>query len=249
MKSAIAILMYHSLDASGSVVSVPPRVFGEQMATLASAGVECVSLREAIEKRESGGEWPARCAVVTFDDGYASVHEHALPVLREHGFGATVFVVSGHVGGRNDWAPPPRRLGERPLLSWGQIEELAASGVEIGAHTVTHPDLTSLADDEIKGEIVRSKDMLEAGLGRSVETFAYPYGRENRRASAVARQTFRAACTTSLRRAGGEDHWSLPRVDMYYALRFVDPRRVVEGGDDWRLAVLSWGRAIGGLVR
>ena len=73
--------------------------------------------------------------------------------LRRHGFGATVFVVTGHVGGFNDWDAPPPGRGRQAMLSWDDLAELAASGVEIGAHTRSHRNLTTLGDDAIVEEM------------------------------------------------------------------------------------------------
>jgi peptidoglycan/xylan/chitin deacetylase (PgdA/CDA1 family) len=200
----LAILTYHSLDNSGSVVSASREAFEAQMSALAEAGFRGVSLREALAYREARNAWPERSVALTFDDGYANFYEVAAPALAAHGFTATVFVISGHVGGRNDWAPPPEGLGERSLLSWSQLAELSSAGIEIGAHTRRHRDLRRLSASEALDEIGGSRLEIEERLGQSVESFAYPFGYVSPESLEIVRREFRAACTTTLRRAGAE---------------------------------------------
>ena len=240
----LAVLTYHSLDASGSVVSVTPEAFAAQMSTLAEAGFRGVSLREAVAHRETRGVWPERSVALTFDDGYANFYEVAAPEIARRGFTATIFVVSGHVGGRNDWAPPPAGLGSLQTLSWSQLAELSSAGIEIGAHTRTHKDLRELSAPEAQDEINGSRAEIEDHLGRSVETFAYPFGYISHASLEIVRRDFRAACTTVLRRAGEEPLHELPRVDMYY-LR--SPRRLallLEGRLDRYLTVRRLARSV-----
>lgn len=239
----LAVLMYHSLDATGSVVSVEPGVFAQQMSLLAQIGCRAVSLKEALDRRQVAGRWPERCVVVTFDDGFANVHEHAMPVLSKHGFGATVFLISGHVGGKNDWAPPPARLGTQRLMSWRQAQEMAAAGVEMGAHTRTHPDLRRLPDAELQNEVVGCRGVIQEKLGQPVETFAYPYGFVDPRVAGVAAGAYRAACTTRLDRTGGEPMERLSRIDTYYFRSIEAFRAMVEGRADRRIAARRWLRA------
>ena len=110
----LTIFTYHSLDASGSVVSVTPAAFAAQMACLARLGWRGISLREAIGQQQQTGQWPERCAVLTFDDGFANFFDVAGPILNRFGFSATVFLITGHVGGFNDWDAPPPGLGAVP---------------------------------------------------------------------------------------------------------------------------------------
>ncbi len=240
----VAILMYHSLDTSGSVVSVAPEQFAGQMALLAEHGLRGITLREALDFRAQSGQWPAKRVVLTFDDGFANNHGHALPVLARHGFTATVYVVTRHVGRRNDWAPPLERLGLLPLMDWSQLGELAAAGWEIGAHTHTHPDLSSLNRRRVEEEMHRSQREIEDHLYRPAETFAYPFGKLSRKSVRLAAERFRASCTTVLKWAGSERACLLPRIDAYYLCapgRFASV--VLEGGG-YYLTLRRWGRAL-----
>jgi peptidoglycan/xylan/chitin deacetylase (PgdA/CDA1 family) len=240
----ISILTFHSLDPSGSVVSIEPETFANQMASLANNGFRGISLREAINHRTERGSWPEDSVVITFDDGFANFYETAMPSLAKHNFTATVFIVSGHIGGYNDWEPPPSGLGRRAMLTWKQVSDLADAGIEIGAHTRNHPDLRSLPASESEREIVSSREEIENRLGQAVESFAYPYGHTSRDSMQVAGRVFRAACTTDLRRACDDLFHKLPRVDMYYLRSPRQFQRMLEGRLDTYLAMRRWGRLV-----
>ncbi|MAE60657.1 MAG: hypothetical protein CMJ49_04775 [Planctomycetaceae bacterium] len=242
---SIAILAYHSIDDSGSVLSVSPSIFAAQMGMLASGGVKCVSLIDAVEHREMHGDWPDNSAVITFDDGFASVHEHALPALKQHGFGATMFVVSDHVGGLNDWERPWPGLGYQPLMDWDQLGELCDAGVEIGAHTVSHADVSRIAPARLETEIEACREPIRTELNVDPMTFAYPFGRVSVAAACVVGGFYRAAVTTALRRARMDFAHDLPRVDMYYFRDEPDLCPVVSGERD---RYLTW-RRMGRMVR
>jgi peptidoglycan/xylan/chitin deacetylase (PgdA/CDA1 family) len=118
---------------------------------------------------------PDRPVVVTVDDGLADFYTGALPVLTQYGFPATLYVTTGFVGGTGRWLS---RAGEglRPMLTWSQIADVQASGIECGAHSRSHPQLDILAPAAARDEIVHCKSELEQQLGRQVATFAYPHG-------------------------------------------------------------------------
>jgi peptidoglycan/xylan/chitin deacetylase (PgdA/CDA1 family) len=242
--NGIAILTYHSLDTSGSVVSVAPAEFAAQMACLAEMGVRGIALREAVAHRRAAGEWPPNSMVLTFDDGYASFCEVAMPVLRRHAFRATVFPVTGHVGGRNDWASPVLGLGLRPMLSWEQLGEVSRDGMEIGAHTRAHRDPQRIPPSAVAEEILASRDAVERRLGFRVESFAYPFGIVTSGAREVVRREFRAGCTTVLKRVSDEPFELLPRIDMYYVRTVSRLQRLVNGRLDRFLAARRLARAI-----
>lgn len=246
--TALTILTYHSLDTSGSVVSVRPEVFAEQMSTLARLGYTGIALRDAIAQRAATGAWPSSSVVITFDDGFANFHEAALPVLTRHGFGATLFLVTGHVGKLNDWAPAPAPLGSRPMLSWKQVSDIAACGVEIGAHTRTHPDLRALSREAAEDEIRAARQDVERELGLAVESFAYPFGYVDDRTADLVRREYRSAVTTTLKRAGDGDLHALPRIDAYYIDASTTLARLVEGKLDAYIALRRIGRSVRALL-
>ncbi len=240
----ISILTYHSLDTSGSVVSVAPEDFASQMACIAESGHRGIALREAVAHREAKGNWPSRSVVLTFDDGFRNFYDAAMPVLAQHGFTATVFIVSDYMGRRNDWEIPPAGLGSRDILTWPQAVELSANGIEIGSHTRTHPDLRRLSGTEAQQEIAGSRIEIEDHLGRQVQSFAYPFGETNPVSREYVKKEFQAACTTVLQRANGEPLHNLPRIDMYYMRTQRMLQRLLNGKLDRYLTVRSLGRIV-----
>jgi len=205
------ILTYHSLDESGSVISIRPGVFRAQMAFLAETRVPIVPLAEV---RNTPG-----AVAITFDDGFRNFFEHAFPVLQRYLFPATVFVVSAYCGGRNDWPTQPRSTGVPfvELMSWSEVEEISRAGIEIGSHTATHPRMGALTPAEIEAELSVSRQVIEQRTGKAVRTLAYPYGESTPVVRAAARHHFRLACGTRLAcLSPNSDNADLPRIDAYY---------------------------------
>ena len=173
-----AILTYHALDASGSVISLRPEIFRQHIRSLVEQKIAVVSLDDILHPRPGGETQLA--VVLTFDDGFANFFHEVYPLLHENHFPATVFLVSGYCGRTNDWPSQRPGLGGRALLVWSDIEELSRQGIEFGAHSVTHPDLTQLPPAAAREEILSSRKQIEDRLGRPVKAFAYPYGAESK---------------------------------------------------------------------
>jgi peptidoglycan/xylan/chitin deacetylase (PgdA/CDA1 family) len=215
----IPILTYHNIAPAPaglhrwrSLYVSPPR-FARQMALLHLLGYRGLSMTAAMPWLR--GERQGRVAVITLDDGYADNIECALPVLAHHGFSATCYVVSGSVGRFNMW--DETKLGVRKtLMSAGQVRAWQAAGMEVGAHSRTHPRLTTCDAAELDTEIRGSRRALEDLLGSAVTQFCYPYGDvDDRVATAVREAGFVAATTTTRGRARpGMDLWRLPRVQI-----------------------------------
>lgn len=217
----LPILMYHSIDGSGSVVSVTPAQLESHLNSIRSAGLRTLTLLDAIQHRARRSQWPERSIVITFDDAYASVFELAAPLLIARGMTATVFLIAGRMGADNTWAPPPPRLGVRPIMTWAHAAELAKNGFELGAHTLTHPNLAHLEPDHQHAEITRSAQIIRDQLGALTptvgRTFAYPYGSAPAPARAAATSLFDAAVTTRLALSPHtEHHAALSRIDTFY---------------------------------
>jgi peptidoglycan/xylan/chitin deacetylase (PgdA/CDA1 family) len=216
MQNALPILIFHTLDEPGPAICFSARGFRCDMAMLHQKGYRTLPLAEAAQLIRQGRPFPPRAFVLTFDDGYRSVYEKAFPVLQRYAMSATVFVTTGLQ--RPDG--PAERLpagGNQPMLSWDEIGEMHDWGVEIGAHSCTHPDLTRLPPERIEAELRDSKAIIEDMLGEAVRSFAYPYGRHDRRSLEIARQCFECACSDRLglvtRRS---DPHALERIDAYY---------------------------------
>jgi len=205
------ILTYHSLDETGSVISVRPDVFRAQMTFLAGAQVPVVPLSEV---RSTPG-----AVAITFDDGFRNFFEHAFPVLRQYRLPATVFVVSDYCGGCNDWPTQPKGtdIPSAELMTWSEVEEISRAGIEIGSHTATHPRMGVLAPAAIEAELRASREAIEQRTGKPVRTLAYPYGESTPLVRAAAKHHFSWACGTRLAYLSEDsDNADLPRLDAYY---------------------------------
>ncbi len=179
-----------------------------------------MSVGELVACLRNNARMPERAVSIAFDDGYGNVFTEAYPILQEYGFTATVFLVTDYCGRHNDWPGNLPALARRPLLSWPQIREMRQNGIEFGAHTRTHPNLTLLARPQLLDEIAQSKSEIEDRTGSAVKTFAYPYGRHNNEVRAAVQEHFDGACSTDLGRVGlSSDLYLLRRFDMYYLSR------------------------------
>lgn len=219
MTAVVPILNYHNVaDAPHGLkrwrsLYVSPRAFARQMALLHRLGYAGVSMSRAMPYLR--GERTGRVVAITLDDGYADNVEAALPILKRYGFSATCYVVSGSVGRYNDWDAD--KLGVRkPLMSATQVREWQDEGMEVGAHTRTHPRLTRCTGAGLHEEIAGSRAALEDLCGAAVTQFCYPYGDADARVAAVVHAAgFAAATTTARGRArAGMDPFQLPRVQI-----------------------------------
>jgi peptidoglycan/xylan/chitin deacetylase (PgdA/CDA1 family) len=222
----IAILTYHSLDDSGGVLSTTPRVFAEQMRLIHELGATVVPLGE-VGRALDGAAASENLVAITFDDGFSSVYEHGLPVLRRYGFPATVFLVTDYCGKTNDWPSQPSGVARRPLLRWAEVREMSEAGIAFGSHTRTHPDLRTVARRDAEQEMAASKKAVEDATGRPADTFAYPYGAFDDAVKRLAAAHFTLACSAVLgfARSGGDRH-AVERLDAYYLQRPAVLRRL-----------------------
>ncbi|MBK5296484.1 MAG: polysaccharide deacetylase family protein [Vicinamibacteria bacterium] len=236
-----AILTYHSIDDSGSPISIPASVFADHAAWLRSGRVRVTSIPELLALPPE-----ADAVAVTFDDGFCNFAVEAAPLLQ--GLPGTLFVVTDHVGRSNEWGGRPARgIPTLPLLDWPALARLAESGVTLGAHSRTHPDLATLSPAAIEDELAGCAAHLQRETGVAPELFAYPYGSLSPTAVAAVAARFRWACTTALRGLSGHEPMAeLPRIDMYY---FRQPGRLQSWGTARFHAYLAARRFLRGLRR
>jgi peptidoglycan/xylan/chitin deacetylase (PgdA/CDA1 family) len=223
------VLMYHSVEAYTKDpyrVTVHPDRFERQMRWLRSRGLRGTSVAELLAAQAEGR---ARGLIgLTFDDGYADFATHVLPVLLRYGFGATVFVVAGQLGGVNAWDEPGPR---KALLTTDQIRAVAGAGIEIGSHSLSHPRLSMLPEGRLRGEVRDSGAILGDVLGREVAGFCYPYGALGaREADAVAEAGYAYACAVGKSTVDGD----ISTVDGRFAIR-----RTYVGDRDTSLRLLA----------
>jgi len=169
---------------------VTPRQFITQLRLLRALGYEAISFRDLLAHRRGEADLPGRPIVITFDDGYRSTLDFALPAVRAHGFFATVFVVTGLFGATNQWDAD--EIQER-LVSMDDVRRIAAEGHDVQSHTRTHRDLNSLPVADALTELAESRVELERVLGTAVDVVAYPWGNPSRRVRDLARQAGYAA--------------------------------------------------------
>jgi peptidoglycan/xylan/chitin deacetylase (PgdA/CDA1 family) len=208
-----AVITYHSIDPSGSAISISEAEFRRHVRWMATSGVTVVSLGELLTLPAD-----ANAIALTFDDAFQSFREVALDLLSEQGFPSTLFVVSGKVGGINSWElASASSLPVLPLLDWSGIADAAAAGVELGSHGRTHRALTALGRDELDAEVRGSLEDFRRELGMSPTAFCYPYGEVTIRERDAVAGLYRLAVTTELRAVVSEDdQYKVPRVDAYY---------------------------------
>jgi len=217
--AGVNVLAYHWVDPDPGhrlrQWGVTPEEFESQMTALAERGYRVLSLQEVLQVVHGERPSPSKAVALTFDDGYRGLLDHALPVLERFGFRATFFLVSDRVGGTNAW---DAHHGDAPraLLTWDETARLVARGMEIGAHSRTHPFLPDLPDRALQDEVRRSKETIEDRLGRPVRFFAYPHGLLDERCRrSVMAAGYAGACSSEPGGNGrGTDPFVLRRTEI-----------------------------------
>src|SRR5207302_929245 len=172
------------------VTRVARSVFARQMTALAQAGWQTLTLAQFVERRQLGTSafrTPHSAFLLTFDDGYAGLAQHAYPVLADLGFTATTFLITDYVGANNTW---DMRYTWRPLahLDWRTVEQWRARGFDFASHTASHARLTWLGDARAADELGRARETLVRRLGASAgRAVAYPFGAADARVERLAR--------------------------------------------------------------
>ena len=173
--TCVPILTYHSISNNLFGHSHPyfqintsPEVFSKQMRWLKSAGYQSIGLSEMWSQLSAGRDMSKK-VVITFDDGYRDFYTEAHSVMKQCGFTATLFLATGRI--RNK----PMRYEGVDYLTWSEVRELRAEGIEFGSHTVTHPDMRSLEPEQIDYELGYSKEVIEQELGEAIDSFSYPF--------------------------------------------------------------------------
>jgi peptidoglycan/xylan/chitin deacetylase (PgdA/CDA1 family) len=169
---------------------------------------------------------------VTFDDGYQSVLDNALPELRTREIPATLFIITDALGKSPHWLTAPGiSAHDRPVMSEKDLQNLSAGLISVGSHTLTHPNLTKLTKSEALREIAESRTKLESILHREARLFSFPYGAYNGESIELCRQAgYQRVFTTS------------PRWAFITSEEFITGRVPVEPGDwplEFRMKVMG----------
>jgi peptidoglycan/xylan/chitin deacetylase (PgdA/CDA1 family) len=232
----VRVLLYHGIDdpdpADRMGLRVSREAFREQMNVLHKDGYCVVPLTSMLEASSSDeGSGARRRVAITFDDGYRSEAVTA-QTLKEFGFTATFFVVPRFLDG----VQQPAQYWERwPHMTWDHVAALLEAGFEIGAHSMTHPDLTQCAAARLAEEVAGVRTLLGRRLGREIVSCSYPYGRHNGHVrEATARAGYQLACTSryGINTASGPCY-DVARTEVTGMDRLVDFRRKLQGRYDW----------------
>jgi peptidoglycan/xylan/chitin deacetylase (PgdA/CDA1 family) len=243
----IPILMYHSISDSGISGSrdaqhayfhtaTAPARFTEHMQYLRDNGYTAVRLTEALDLITTGcAPQAVRPVVITFDDGFRDFYTHAFPILARHRFPANMFLPTAFIGDHRS------SFNGAACLTWDEVRELHAAGMEFGSHTVTHRRLRELPPADVEGELCRSKETIEDRLGAPVDCFSYPYAFPETLRSFVAtlrntlvRYEYRVGVSTIIGAAThSNDRFFLPRLPVNSLDDLPLFRAKLEGGYDW----------------
>jgi peptidoglycan/xylan/chitin deacetylase (PgdA/CDA1 family) len=236
----VPILMYHGLqmEVGGRhpyfETNTSREQFAAHMKFLDENGYTTVNLNEALEAMMTGRNSDNR-VVITFDDGFRDFYTHAFPILAEYNFKATMFIVSGLTGNETV------RADGKEYMTWAEVREIHAHGIQIGSHTVNHPELYKLSPKEVEYEVRQSKETIEDGLGEAIRSFSYPYAfpEQDKKFTAQLQEMLQThgyenGVSTILGTAGADDNWFfMPRlpVNSFDDLRLLNAK--LEGGYDW----------------
>ena len=210
--------MYHSIESMPKStvmrsLHVPPRRFNFQMWLLKKLGYQGLSINKL--KPYLDGKKKGKVVGITFDDGYQNILLNAAPILKKYNFSATCYIVSDCVGSSNIW-DLDNGITQRPLMNVNEIKAWIKLGMDIGAHTKTHADLTSITSLNAHKEIGDCKIELEKKYKVKVTDFCYPFGRFNKLVCKMTEDLgFYSATTMNRGRVNSHsDNYMLPRIPI-----------------------------------
>jgi peptidoglycan/xylan/chitin deacetylase (PgdA/CDA1 family) len=241
------VLMYHRVGPARNAwearYAIGAEAFAAHVAALAEAGMHAASADALTAWLSGGPALPEGAFVLTFDDGFRGVREHALPALERQGWPFTVFLVSSLIGGVDEWTRASNPDGRtHALLDAGEVLDMQARGVSFQSHTCSHQSLPQLDDERLEHELVASRVALEKLLGREVAYLAYPFGHVDERVAGAAQKAgYRAAFSTQPgfnRR--DVDRFRIRRIDVFGTdTPAMLLRKVRFGTNDGRLSALA----------
>ena len=245
MAVGVPALLYHKVTPVWEVgiTWVTPRRFAAQMRRLSETGWKTILPDELAQSPDAGsadGGRLERRFILAFDDGYECVWRHALPILAELGFQATVFIPTGFVDGWNEW--DHQLLGRKfRHINPHMLSDIVSAGWEVGSHGVSHRPLTGLDEAALRNELTNSKARLEELTGASVHWCAFPFGRYDERVLDAAIQAgYLGALTPMLRRGNvpvGFHVWTADSVYLWDTPASVLRLLTRDAGYEWNIAI------------
>lgn len=198
----IPILMYHYIrnlndptDQIGTNLSVSPEIFDQELQIIKNSGYQSINLDQYLNN-----QLPAKPIIFSFDDGYDNAYSEAFNLLKKYGFNGTFYVITN-------------KIGTSGYLTESQIKEMSSSGMTIGDHTLSHPNLSTASPATVKKEITLSKSRLETITGTSISNFCYPSGKYNQSVIDLLKEAgFKTATTTKSPAVGFNNYFELPRI-------------------------------------
>lgn len=195
------ILMYHYIrtlddpnDKIGTNLSISPEVFAKQLDLIAERGYTAITFEDI-----KAGNIPAKPIVLTFDDGYSDFYTSAYPELKKRNMKAVSYIIVNDIGKSN-------------YMNTDQIKELSQNKIEIGSHTLSHPDLTKISADKVNVELTQSKEGLETMIGTKIISFCYPSGKVNAEVESITKNVgYAYAVTTNSKQTNFSDPLLLNR--------------------------------------
>lgn len=188
----VPVLMYHRVgepDHARDIYCIRPDRFAAHMNSLANAGYTSVTIEDFVAWLWEEKTLPEKSFVLTFDDGFAGVHDYAMPVLRARRWPATVFVVAGRIGAYSDWdVTTDNPMRAHRLMNAEQLGSLCRGGVSLQSHSSMHRDLTTMRKEELEEDLSESRSVIEEISGNAPMFLAYPYGQYNETVRTVAQR-------------------------------------------------------------
>lgn len=252
LRHKVPILMYHSISRFAQPkyrkLAIDPVAFADQVKYLVDENYTTLTITQFTQLIASRTtKIPERIVMLTFDDAFDDFYTDVFPLLRRHSLVATLYVPTAFVGDTSRWLWRDGE-GARRLMTWDQLREVSAQGIECGAHSHHHVELDLLSPSAAAKEIINSKALLEQQLDQQIFSFAYPYGYYNAFIRGVIQQAgFSSACAVRYRRCSIEDDpFTLSRLAVTSDLSFEQFTNLVTGHSPElnvqyeRLRALGW---------
>lgn len=236
-KYEMPVIMYHRVikDESekgvhGTYVTV--KQFDEQMKYLKSKGYETITFEDLLNnKYKQRFDKDKKWIMLTFDDGYKDNYENAFPILKKYQFKGIIYILDGLK--YNKWDVDDKNNPEKefPLMNIEELLEMQKYGIEFGGHTSTHPKLAELTLQEVKKEIILSKNNIENMIGKRLLSFAYPYGSLNEDVKKISQESGYefAVATDSGSITFSDDLFEIRRIGIFPTNNLFNFKRKVSG--------------------